>query len=115
MVVGHFVTGCVLIVNLRWRSVILCPPVFVTRRRYATPDGKQPNIIMSHAAQNPGSCQSLSTITLQRMRISSSKVLGKNNAAKPVYRYILNIPVLFRRSSLAVKTTFIKSSTLAKL
>lgn len=104
MVVGHFVTGCVLIVNLRWRSVILCPPVFVTRRRYATPDGKQPNIIMSHAAPKPGSCQSLSTITLQRMRISSSKVLGKNNAAKPVYRYILNIPVLF-----------IKSSTLAKL
>lgn len=80
-----------------------------------TPDGKQPNIIMSHAAQNPGSCQSLSTITLQRMRISSSKVLGKNNAAKPVYRYILNIPVLFRSLSLAVKTTFIKSSTLAKL
>lgn len=80
-----------------------------------TADGKQPNIIMSHAAPKPGSCQSLSTITPQRMRISSSKVLGKNNAAKPVYRYILNIPVLFRSLSLAVKTTFIKSSTLAKL
>lgn len=61
MVVGHFVTWCVFIVSLRWRSVILCPPVSIIHRQDVIPDGKQPSFSLSHAAQKPGSCQSLTT------------------------------------------------------